>query len=385
MKKHETLGQLYTKRYELTCQRLYDSLFDPIKHKRSMFDSKYLVSHLDNVESFVNDVVLNNETIRSYLDPEDGKWYHPTTLEIEYFRSFPYFIEVVKRLPAKYEYSEQVNAMIACCHDMDFLDRLLDWQSYWNIDPRTKYHDYRGLTGSEIFNIFVEALRGDWKRNNRQAKVNARAKENEARHEEYCRYIDALFKRWSRLVVLRFDLGYKDLDVYNIDINVMLKDLIRFFGNMRHNQLFAFLRGYILKLEYGVGRGIHCHVVIFLDGTERNSYSHVYFAKEMGKYWEDVVTKGRGNYWNANANADHYEKMGRGAIGEINWNDTDKIENLKKYVVGYLCKMDQYFSPKWGPKLRLFRRGDFPDIPDIKRGRPRKASESYSGDPLIPN
>ena len=65
MKKHETLGQLYTKRYELSCQRLYDSLFDPIKHKRSMFDSKYSVSHLDNVESFVNDVVLNNETIRA--------------------------------------------------------------------------------------------------------------------------------------------------------------------------------------------------------------------------------------------------------------------------------------------------------------------------------
>ena len=110
-----------------------------------------------------------------------------------------------------------------------------------------------------------------------------------------------------------------------------------------------------------------------------------YFAKEMGKYWEDFVTEGRGNYWNVNANADHYEKMGRGAIGVISWNDTDKIENLKKYVVGYLCKMDQYFSPKWGHKLRLFRRGDFPDIPDIKRGRPRKASESNADDPLIPN
>ena len=105
----------------------------------------------------------------------------------------------------------------------------------------------------------------------------------------------------------------------------------------------------------------------------------------MGKYWVDRITNGRGNYWNVNASADHYEKLGSLAIGVISWNDTDKIENLKKYVVGYLCKMDQYFSPKWGLKVKLFRRGNFPDIPDNKRGRPRKASESYAGDPFIPN
>jgi len=239
--------------------------------------------------------------------------------------------------------------------------------------------------GSEIFSRLVETLRLDWKRNNRQAKVIARAKGNKTLYEEYCRYIDELFNKWSRLVVLRFDLGYKDRDTYNIDINVMLKDLFRFFGNMRHNRLFAFIKGRILKLEYGLGKGIHCHVVLFLDGSIRNNYSHVHFAKEMGKYWEDVVTKGRGEYWNVNANAEHYNKLGRLAIGVISWKDAVKIKNLKKYVVGYLCKGTQYFRPKEGPKLRLFRKGDFPDTPDNKPGRPRKESESNAGDPLIPN
>ena len=382
MNKHEKINHLDSDSNELSCQRLDDSPLDPIELKSSKFDSKYLVPDSDNVELFVNDVVLNNETIWSYLDREDGKWYECTLLEFKYFRLFPDFIEVVKRLPDNYEYSEQVNAFIACCQAMDLLDR----RHNWSIDPKKTYPYYEGRTGSEIFNRLVETLREDWKRNNRQAKVNARANENKARHEEYCRYIDALFETWSRLVVLRFDLGYKGLDVYNIDINVMLKDLIRFFGNMRHNKkIFGYLRGYILKLEYGVGRGIHCHVVIFLDGAERSGYSHVYIAKMMGKYWEDFVTEGRGNYWNVNANADHYEKMGRGALGEIKKKDAVKIKNLKKYVVGYLCKGTQYFRPKEGPKLRLFRRGDFPDITDKKPGRPRKASESNAGDPFIPN
>ena len=385
MNKHETLGQLCAKRYELTCQRLYDSQFDPIKHKRSVFDSKYIVSHSDNVESFVNDVVLNNETIWNYFDTGDEKWYERTSLEKEYFRSFPDFIEIVKRLPPMYEYSEHVNAMIACCHDMGLLDRRHDWKSDWGIDPKKTYPYYEGLTGSEIFSRLVETLRLDWKRNKRQAKVNARAKENKFRYEKYCRYIDALFKKWSVLVVLRFDLGYKDRDTYNIDINDMQIDLFNMFVNTRNNPLFAFIRGHIVKLEYGVGRGIHCHVVLFLDGSKRNKSSHVYFAQEMGKYWEDVVTKGRGDYWNVNANADHYDELGRGAIGPINCNDADKIKNLKKYVVGYLCKGTQYFRPKGGPKLRLFRKGDFPEIRENGPGRPRKASENNAGDPFIPD
>ena len=54
--------------------------------------------------------------------------------------------------------------------------------------------------------------------------------------------------------------------------------------------------------------------------------------------------------------------------------------------MGYLFKETQYFRPKEGPKVRLFRKGNFLDNnPDNKRGRPRKVSESNAGDPFIPN
>ena len=75
---------------------------------------------------------LNYESpIPTYTGTEAGKWctpYTPTLLEIEYFRSFPDFIEVVKRLPAQYEFSEHVNALIASCHVMGLLNESLDWK-----------------------------------------------------------------------------------------------------------------------------------------------------------------------------------------------------------------------------------------------------------------
>ena len=67
-------------------------------------------------------------------------------------------------------------------------------------------------------------------------------------------------------------------------------------------------------------------------------------------------------------------QRGRLGIGPINWNDWVKRDNLNEYVIGYLCKMDQYFRPKWGPKVKLIRRGDYPDIFAIPLGRPRKAT-----------
>ena len=164
---------------------------------------------------------------------------------------------------------------------------------------------------AEIFNELVKNIRNEWKVKKLQLKFNAREMAAESLYEEYCLYVDALFRKRARLVVLRLDLGYKNPDANNIDIEDMQKDVFHLFRNMRHNQLFAFKMGHILKLEYGLGKGIHCHVVLFLDGSRRRNDSHVYFAEEMGKYWEDVVTKGRGDYWNVNANADHYDEQGR--------------------------------------------------------------------------
>ena len=157
----------------------------------------------------------------------------------------------------------------------------------------------------------------------------------------------------------------------------MQKDLTHLFENQRGNPLFKTMKGYIVKIEYGVAKGPHIHVIVFLDGSRRMNASDIHFAEEMGKYWVATVTKGRGAYWNVNDNADHYEKLGRRGIGVINWYETELRSNLK-FVIGYLCKVDQFIKPKWGPNVRLFRRGLFPKKRINNRGRPRKALESYT-------
>ena len=108
----------------------------------------------------------------------------------------------------------------------------------------------------------------------------------------------------ARLVLVRVDLFYEKQYGDSIDVFDMTNDLDRLFGNARHNSLFAFMKGYIVKLEYGVDKGIHAHALLFFDGSKRNNSSHIQLAKEIGEYWINMITKGRGAYWNVNANAD---------------------------------------------------------------------------------
>jgi hypothetical protein len=376
MNENNKFNGLNKELFRLYCIEHSDSLLESTKFQNKVLTSKDYAKRLASIEGFVNDLLSNKETpFVSTINKAGQNFYRPGTLANRYIRSMPVFIKIVTLLSPKYEYSERLNVFVNACNVLGLLhsNERLDWQPI-RFDPKYTSLHYYNASVAEIFNELVKYIRNEWKVKKLQLKFNDRETAAESLYEEYCLYVDALFRKRARLLVLRFDLGYKNPDANNIDIEDMQKDLFHLLRNMRHNRLFAFKMGHILKLEYGFGKGIHCHVVIFLDGTKRNNSSHVYFAEEMGKYWVDFVTKGRGNYWNVNATADHYDKLGRLGIGPINWNEWVKRDNLNEYVIGYLCKMDQYFRPKWGPKVKLIRRGDYPDIFAIPLGRPRKAT-----------
>ena len=381
MNKYEKSDRINTDSYEeLSCQRLDDSSFHPINIQNSKSDSKSYASNLQRLKCFVNEVLLNNE-IPFVLRPGTNgeKWYASPSLVGQYFNWMPDFIDVVNRLPRKYEYSESINAFITCCHAMGLLSKRLDWKNIWVVDSKKTYPCFGGVSAAEIFNKLVQAIRNDWNINDRQAKVNARKEDVANQKVEYCNYADSFFKYWARLLLVRVDLFYEKQYADSIDVFDMIEDLDRLFGNVRHNSLFDSMIGYIVKLEYGVEKGIHAHVILFFDGSKRNNFSHIYLAEQIGEYWKCIITKSLGAYWNSNATAGHYDELGRRGIGVINWNDTDLRSNLREFVVSYLCKEDQYFRPKWGTKVRLLRRGKFPEIPVNKLGRPRKELESYIG------
>ena len=103
-------------------------------------------------------------------------------------------------------------------------------------------------------------------------------------------------------------------------------------NNMRFNRLFEHYITYAAKLEYGVDRRWHYHVVFFYDGQKvKNDYL---LAQALGKYWVDTITRGLGSYYSANMNSDKYKAF---ALGMIDYSELGRIENLK-VVLDYLVK-----------------------------------------------
>ena len=97
----------------LSSQGLYDSSFHPtnIQHSKSGSESNSL--NLHRLESFVNELLLNNEIpFAPYLGNDGKKHYAHSSLARQYFEWMPYFIDVVNRLSPKYDYCEQEKQML---------------------------------------------------------------------------------------------------------------------------------------------------------------------------------------------------------------------------------------------------------------------------------
>lgn len=190
-------------------------------------------------------------------------------------------------------------------------------------------------------------------------------------------YIDSLFESHARMLVLRVDLAYQNKYSSSrvSDKPVTYSEAKRhredFFRNVRRKVLDDSLIGFAWKLEYGLEKGFHYHVMFFLDGSKVRQ--DVTIAKVIGAYWVEVVTKQKGLYYNCNAVKSRYRSCG---IGMVEHSDGLMRENLMKAAI-YLTKSDYYMkmiAPSGG---RCFGRGvaPLPKLSGVKRGRPRKSIE----------
>lgn len=161
-------------------------------------------------------------------------------------------------------------------------------------------------------------------------------------------YIDTLFSKYSKLMIVRVDLSYRDPIGRSKTLDEALDDFTHFRNCERKNPDTSNGRvGWIRLLEYGVEKGFHFHYIAFYDGQKH--HKDVWKAKTIGQYWIDR-TNGFGDYWNCNAE-DYKQK----SIGMVNRNDLWKIEHLKLVVVDYLTKVSQ--QPEQVTKRQLFRTG----------------------------
>jgi hypothetical protein len=253
---------------------------------------------------------------------------------------------------------------------------------------------------AEVFNDFIDFIRkeGDWIDVKKKiADWERNATENKKRIRSY---MNALFDKYARLLVLRIDLGYKvavlteeeikeahdqllamawqaevtlfaekvETDeikaVARVGIAEAMKDREHLFENMRSKpSLFKHLVGFMWSIEYSRAGGYHLHCAFFFDGSEVQK--HEWLADQIGAYWVNVVTKERGVYYNCNRGSYKYY-----AVGPVDYHDDVKRTHLMK-TLEYLAKKDQLVYVKPTVKCKLFGTGRMPALKS-GAGRPRK-------------
>ena len=184
-------------------------------------------------------------------------------------------------------------------------------------------------------------------------------------------YLDALFENTARLQVIRLDLGYTKEASQDVTLETFKRDVKHMMNNARYKpSLFADKVGYTVRFEEGKQRGLHGHMVVYMDGHQCKNGA--YYADQMGQYWAGPITQGRGTYHNCNRNEGRYANCG---IGMIDHTDTEKRQHLTEQVLPYLTKADQAITkPDGAKRQRTFIRGLMPK-PKSKAGRPRNACE----------
>ena len=236
----------------------------------------------------------------------------------------------------------------------------------------------------EELNKFIEGIRNEANSPTFKTTIRNCQRRINDNHKSLMSYINKLFDRHARLLVIRIDFGYRKEDMreygdferaIRLEDDIQAKylqaqaDRVHLFNNMRSHELSKHLLGYAWRLEYGSLKGFHYHTFFFLDGSKRRQ--DVTNAKSIGEYWVNVITKGRGLYYNCNAKKDQYKHCG---IGMINDFDT-KLRQGLEIAARYLTKQDYYakmdFNDKDGKKARTFGKGEITK-PKSSRGRPRK-------------
>ena len=190
-------------------------------------------------------------------------------------------------------------------------------------------------------------------------------KKTNRRLESTKKYIDDLSKKYSKLNVVRVDLGYTKEDSKSITFEDASKDLNKMLNNTRSKPtVFGEMVGYITKKELGEDKGVHIHVAIIYNGNIVRE--DITKAQQIGEYWKNNITKGKGVFHNCSKN--EYKNK---AVGIIDYKDEEKRKIFDEKVLTYLCKDEQSIdSLKTNIKDRAFTRGIAPKKKS-NAGRPR--------------
>ncbi len=147
------------------------------------------------------------------------------------------------------------------------------------------------------------------------------------RLEELQIRVDKLFHRYSRNLVVRVDLKYRDINQDVVDIEMFRKHVRKLCSRMTNKDTcFKNLKFYAWCLEQAPLGSYHVHLYLMYDGS--TSTYDCKLARWVGRVWMDDITEGLGYYWNCHT---------RKGADEDNEDDNTKSENtyITKEVKNY--------------------------------------------------
>jgi hypothetical protein len=191
--------------------------------------------------------------------------------------------------------------------------------------------------------------------------MQVRERRAQQNYEQALAFQEAMFGWKSRYLILVVTFGYNEEWSQSATLDDLRNDRDRLWNNMRSNKMLSAIEGYVWKIEEGEDEGgLHMHVVFFFDGQ---CHADVYYARCLGEYWVNVVTSGRGRYWNSNADKKRLENSQWGdATGQVDRTDVDKRKSLSGFLGGYMAKNEQHVESRESSRIRMFGTSRLPNV-----------------------
>lgn len=157
--------------------------------------------------------------------------------------------------------------------------------------------------------------------------------------ERLMKYAIAVLDSYSKVLVIRIDLGYYKASMQPVTIADVNKHLNKLLKKKDSNcREFKDLIGYAWVMEQGKKRGYHIHCVFYFNGHKHQK--DAYIARHIGYLWQQVTDQ-QGTFYNCNENKEQYQSVG---IGMIKASQPEEVSN-SLMAIGYLTrpeKVDQY-------------------------------------------
>ncbi|QDH62318.1 inovirus Gp2 family protein [Pandoraea pnomenusa] len=350
-------------------------------HQRSMYEErdvggerktalreKHSPRYLFDIEEFVTAVGQCDEL--AFVDVPTR---HPGVSRVEerklgrkYYRKVNKWIELYND---RYHYSPKVEVFHDICKEFGLISqgRCFRNPKSWANSDGTRYMD--------LFNTLIERIRTrcrsrKFKEAERLSRLNTKRNVKRLMELEGRMFSDGGHESEgrSRWLVLWLTLGYEKRYRGSITPEVIKEHRDKLLASRRLTGPMRRVKNYVWTIEEGDDVGLHMHVVIFY-ASDRNHDE--YYARQIGEYWVNSVTRGIGDYWNGNTpeRKRHYRTKGFGVgVGQINSGDAEMRTSLRK-VLEYMAKADQYLRSKGLQRMRTIGWGKVPK--KIKAGRKR--------------